>query len=215
MTIADPPYIAETEAYFVFGVDASTSLVNLSPNAGGNGTFVGGGAGEFSTNWAKLNINYSLDSGVSYTGFNKTVVSVAEFQKDQHSAVVAPQIEISIINGAYRVATTSSGYRFAAGDFIPLDTPQFMAVTSADTGGNDVAYLGRSGVFQSASSAAGAVTAGNIVFGPRGGRDSISDTTGHKHYLGLIYDRELSSSELAEVYEWAATELAKKYILLA
>jgi hypothetical protein len=215
MSLLTPPVLQDLAALFLFGVDPASSLINRAPNAVADGTFVSGGSGEFADNWAKLNINYSLDSAISYNGFNKTIISVSEFAKDQHSSVVAPHVEMSLINNAFRVRVASAGYLFGAGSTIGRDIPQFQALSSGGSDGLDTAIVGRSGVLDTATASATSVTAGNIVFGPRGGRDSISDTTGHKHYLGLIYNRELSVAEVAEVYAWAATEFAKKYILVA
>jgi len=210
------PYLEDTEAVFIFGSSEAQSIRNLSPNvpAATVGAMVGGGSGSFTDDYALLNIDYSLDSGVSYAGINKTMISVSAFMADEHSSIVAPQIEVSCVDDDYRVRITTSGYLYGASNPISLNVPYFQGVTSADGSGNDTAYLGRGGTLQTATAADAPVTDGAIVFGPRGGRDSISDMTGHKHYIALVYDRELSGAEMAEVYAWCAEYLSARGVLL-
>jgi len=211
------PYLSDAEALFIFGGDATQSAVNKI--TGTSGTWVGGGAaGTFADYTAQMNINYSLDSGISYAGFNKTVISVSEFQADEHSAFVGPQLEANRISGAFRAKVASTGYIGSAGDLISLNVPLFMGITSDDGTGNDTSYVGAAGSFITASAVDSPVSAANIVFGPRGGRDTFlgtGDTTYHKHYLGLIYGRELSGAEMAEVYAWAMEYMNARGLNLA
>jgi hypothetical protein len=212
------PYIEDTDGIFIFGGNEAQSIRNLSPNVvgGTTGTIVGGGAaGTYGDDFASFNLNYSFDSGRSYSGLNRSVISVSEYQADNHSSIVAPQLEVSRINGALRARVTSAGYIFGAGDQISLNIPYFQAVTSADGSGNDTAYRGVGGVLATATSADSPVAAGNIIFGPRGGYNTASELTYHKHYLALTYTRELSGSEMAEVYAWAGEYLSARGILLA
>lgn len=210
------PYLEDTEGVFIFGGTEAASVRNLSPNvaAGSTGSMVGGGSGTFGANHAGFDINYSLDTGIAHTGLNKTIISVSSFEANNHSTVVAPNVDFARINGAFRVKASSSIYLFGAGDTISLSVPTFQGLTCGGGSGNNTAYRGRAGTFQTATTADAPVTEGTISFGPRGGVDTGGDTTEDKHYLGLIYGRELSGSEMANVYAWAAEYLSARGVLL-
>lgn len=206
------PYVTDAEALFVFGIDAASSAVNRI--TGNSASYVGGGAaGTFADYHGTLNINYSLDSGIAYAGYDKTVVSVSQFQADDHSAFVAPQLEANSINMAFRARVRSSGYLGQSGDTISLNTPLFMAITSGGVSGDSTSYYGSAGTLMTDSASTSSADPGNIVFGPRGGRDfseSNGDETFHKHHIGLIYGRELSGAEMAQVYGWAAEYMSAR-----
>ena len=211
------PLLGDLEGLWIFGGSAADSVRNRSPNAvfGTEGTGEGGGSGTFTGTHALLSKLYSLNTGLQYGGLNKTVISVSDFSVDQASSASAPQLEMSRTAGAFRVRIASSGYIFASGDTVSLNQPLFQALASGAVGaGNDVAYVGRGGTLHSANGAAASVTAGAIVFGPRGGRAESADSATHRHFLGMVYSRQLTALEMAEVYGWAAEYLAARGIVL-
>ncbi|WP_300535162.1 hypothetical protein [uncultured Mameliella sp.] len=216
------PYLSDLEGFFIFGGNETSSIKNLSPSVGpgATGTMIGGGAaGTYGDDYAMLNITYTLDTGITTDGLDKSIISVSEFQADEHSSIATSggSMQVSRIGGAFR-ARFPGGVAGGSGDDISLNVPTFQAVTMGDGTGNHTLWRGIAGTLDSNTAADASFAAENIEIGPKSGEDDVDgtgDTTFHKHYLALIYGRELTSGEMAELYAWSAEYMAARGVLVA
>lgn len=212
------PYLSDAQALFIFGGDATQSAANKI--TGGSGSWVGGGsAGAFGDYHAMLNITYSLDSGINSTGINQTIISVSEYQENEHSAFATSgsSLQVSRITGAAYARYRGSNVGIA-GNQIPLDTPIFQGATMGGAAGTFTRFNAASGSLITDTGTSNTFSSQAIQFGPKDGEDDndgTGDTTFHKHYLAMIYDREMSEAEILEVYAWAAEYLAARGVGLS